>query len=361
MSANRNVTKVGIIGSGKLGADIFYYLLPFNFQLVWKCIDDEEAEKCKVAFQKKLNRQMKCGVIDETTYNAIQQLVYINASNDSLAGCNLIIEAIWEDELLKKELFAAILPFVEDECIIASNTSSINPSKLIVSDKIKSKFVGLHFFYPTALKNIVEIIRTDDTSKETMDTVLDFCKTIQKEVLVLDEANSFILNKLFLEVQNEACDMVSEEILSYRHIDELVDKNLFPGGVFSFFDHVGNDIMLASVRNYAMQSSEPDKYESMIALLEDMCAKNLLGIKTKTGFYDYNDHDAKENFRFETEPANLILEGMLTCLKLAYIFKAMEIVDEGVCSKEMLEYAAKEYTGADKGPFEIAAEMNILY
>jgi 3-hydroxyacyl-CoA dehydrogenase len=258
----------------------------------------------------------------------------------------------------KQKVFASITPFVNDSCILASNSSSINPSLLNPSVDFKNRFIGLHYFYPLKFKNIVEIIKTDNTSKDVLDSITAFCQKTGKTFLLQDEFNSFILNKLFLEVQNEAYNIFCEGVLSYRQIDKIVDNSLFPGGIFSFFDQVGNDIMLESIKNY-FPKAERAPYSALIAKLEELCSQNLLGIKTNAGFYDYKEFNtAATLLSAETPDTDYVLDVTQRLIQV-YVAKAQSIVEGGICSQELLEFAAKEYMNADKGPFSLFTEYSL--
>lgn len=250
-------------------------------------------------------------------------------------------------------MYQGIIPLLKDECILASNSSSFLPSQLVPDPTFNERFVGLHFFYPVKLKNIVELIKTGLTSGETIEKINGFCEKTDKKQLFQDEKNAFWLNRLFLEVQNEAFLIFDERVMSYEQIDDIVAEYLFPEGIFKFFDMVGNDVMLQSIKNYTSENREA--YQVMLDKLEELCSKNMLGIKTKAGFYNYNDGNAgnamiivpaKDEYYFKA----------LERLKRAYVEKAQQLVNEGVCDRETLEYAAKEYMNTDKGPFAIAHE-----
>jgi len=224
---------------------------------------------------------------------------------------------------------------------------------MLAGTQWRERLIGLHFFYPVKLKNIIEIIRTKDTSGAVINTVKAFCDHIEKKYLLQDEKNAFILNRLFLEVQNEAFRICNQNNLPYGPVDSIVETYLFPEGIFRFFDQVGNDVMLQSIVNYTQQNPQP--YKALIDKLEDMCSKNQLGVKTKEGFYHYNG-ETKERPADAEELSEEQMKVILYELKKTYIAAAKNIVSEGICGHDMLEFAAREYLNSDKGPFSISLE-----
>ncbi|HZX61981.1 MAG TPA: 3-hydroxyacyl-CoA dehydrogenase family protein, partial [Bacteroidales bacterium] len=202
-----------------------------------------------------------------------------------LASCELIVEAISEELEAKQQLFRMLDKIAPPGCIFTSNSSSINPSALIPSENRKDKFAGLHFFYPIALKDIVEVILTPETSQETLQQITSFLKSIRRRFLLLEEKDSFILNRIFLDFQNEAFLLVNEKKASLQQIDRIVRERFFPTGVFDFFDSVGLDVMLASVRNYSQDDPAAERYHPLIGQLQELVAAGRLGTKTKGGFY----------------------------------------------------------------------------
>ncbi len=276
---------IGIIGEGKMGTNLLYYLLDMNFNVTWICSSDADLEKLRKNFSKRLGRSLEAGIIDEKRYQSILECVKISNNAADLASCELIIEAISEELEAKRQLFRMLDKIAPPECIFTSNSSSINPSTLIPSENRKDKFVGLHFFYPIALKDIVEVIMTHETSNETLQQITSFLKSIRRRFLLLEEKDSFILNRIFLYFQNEAFLLVNEKKASLQQIDRLVRDHFFPTGVFEFFDSVGLDVMLASVKNYSKDDPEEERYHPLIGQLQELVSKGKLGTKTRGGFY----------------------------------------------------------------------------
>ncbi|HOY32036.1 MAG TPA: 3-hydroxyacyl-CoA dehydrogenase family protein [Bacteroidales bacterium] len=352
--ASSGINKIGIIGAGRMGTDIFNFLIGFDYEIAWICLDETETVALQQSFEKKIKRLHKCGLIDDQQLITKLNSVVINHQVKSLDSCELVIECIWEDIAKKQQMYRGIIPVLTNDCILASNSSSFLPSQLIPAPAFNARFIGLHFFYPVKLKNIVELIKTGQTSAETIEKINGFCKTTNKKQLLQDEKHAFWLNRLFLEVQNEAFQIFDEGVMSYEQIDTIVAEYLFPEGIFKFFDQVGNDVMLQSIKNYT--SGNRKTYQVMLDKLEELCSKNMLGLKTKAGFYSYHDEsavNATKSVHVKDEYYFMVLER----LKRAYIGKAQQLINDGACDRETLEYAAKEYMNTDKGPFAIARAL----
>ncbi len=287
------IKKVGIIGQGKMGTSIFNYLLDFHFDLSWACSPGADTEKITRQFERRIRRSFDAGIID---HQRSEHLLKTKISNDLtvLQSCDLIIESVPEIPDLKRNLFLRLDEIVQPEAIFTSNASSINPSEIAPGGSRSGKFAGMHFFYPVPLKNIVEITVCHDTTEETQKTVEFFLKNIKRRYILLNEHNSFILNKIFLNFQNDAFLLVESGQCSYQQMDQLVRAYFFPFGVFDFCDSVGIDTMLSSIRNYTRDYPHKNAYSQLIATLEALVLQGRLGLKTQEGFYKYPLDDQKE-------------------------------------------------------------------
>jgi 3-hydroxybutyryl-CoA dehydrogenase len=335
---------VGVIGEGKMGTGIFHYLANFDFKLVWLVSPNADVEKLIKQFNRKINRAFDAGIIGKEAFEKLKQTV-ISGRKESLSECGFIIEAVPEDAPLKRALFSELDGFVNRSCIFASNASSINPSLLIPSTARSDKFIGLHFFYPVALKNIVEFIATGQTSEQTIDRTGRFLKKIERNFIRLKESDGFILNRIFLDVQNEAFRLVQEGRCTYAQMDEIVKTRLFPFGVFDFCDSVGIDTMLASVKNYTSDYPHKMHYAPFTDKLQALCSQGRLGLKTNCGFYDYPL--VPEDPGTPDEAEELASHLRFTYLSAAKRFTALAHLPVG----EMND-AIKEYFGIEYGPFD---------
>ena len=264
------VVPVGIIGEGKMGTNIFHYLIESGFHVTWIVSPEADIEKLRKNFQKKLNRSREAGIISPDQYATRISGTEISKDLSCLKRCLLVIEAVYEDLELKQKLFHDLDLIAQPETILASNSSSIRPSELFPSEKRKDKVIGIHFFYPVQFKNIIELIITPDTSEVTILKSRRFLMNIRREFIELEESQSFLLNRIFLEFQNEAFLIVNEGKSNYHHIDELVKKIFFPTGVFDFMDSVGISTMLTSVKNYARNRPDSQKYDPLIYCLQKL-------------------------------------------------------------------------------------------
>jgi 3-hydroxyacyl-CoA dehydrogenase len=286
-----------------------------------------------------LERSLDAGLFDETRFQDILERVRISNDLNDISSSNLIIETITEDLEAKKNLFLKLDSIADPGCIFTSNSSSINPSKLIPSEGRKERFAGLHFFYPVALKDIAEIIVTEETSKETLEKIKAFLHSIRRKFLVLKEKDSFILNRIFLGFQNEAFLMVHEKKATLHQIDRIVRDRFFPLGVFEFFDSVGLDVMLASVRNYAEQDDDKERFHPLIGKLDKLVSAGKLGLKTGVGFYTEDLPRDPGNQESDDEIAGILRE--------SYLASFRKFCSSSGISPSEIKTAMDEYFGAD--------------
>jgi len=351
------INKIGIIGCGKMGIDIFNYLTKFPFKITLVCISSEEADKFYNSWFKKQKRSLKYGLLDENTY--AKNLARTSCSSDikALMDADLIIECIFEDQVLKSELFKKLDKITSNHTLFASNTSSIPLSTLIPSQKRSDKFLGLHFFYPVLLKNIVEDNKTKNTSQETIGTTSNFLDRINKYHILLNEENNFLLNKLFLKLQAGVYNLHIQENIPLDVLDDLIKKILFPIGVFEMMDQVGIDVMYTSVLNYTQKLENKKFYQSWLSALKDLVDNGNLRLKSGKGFYDYSapssDHSKLTIQNLSESKKNYISEKLFNY----YLEPIFATVNSGLCTKEQIEHILKEYIDCYQSPFDLAKEI----
>ena len=344
VSHTNRINRVGIVGEGKMGTGIFYYLVNFGFDLVWLCSPEADTEKLNRQFGKKIKRSLDSGMIDRQQYDRLL-LTPITSNINSLSGCDLVIEAIPEVLEQKKKLFLQLDECVKPDAVFTSNSSSLNPSEIVPPGQRTNLFAGLHFFYPVQLKNIIEFTITDETSDQAILLIELFLKDINRRFITLNENNSFILNKIFLDFQNEAFRIVQAGHCTFIQMDQMVKRHLLEFGVFDFCDSVGIDTMLASIENYTRNYPHKDYYAPMLSALRNLASEGKLGIKTQQGFYTYPiPSDVIE----EPDGSPEIMEHLRqTFYSSSKRFTALSHLPIGD-----MNWAIKEYFGIEKGPFE---------
>ncbi len=338
-----SIRKVGIIGEGKMGSGILYFLSGFNFEIVWVCSAEADLEKLLRQFEKRIKRITEGGAGNMSHQELLLKAI-ITKDPRTLYNCDLIIEAIPEVLAMKQELFLLLDTFVQPGCIFTSNSSSIKPSDLVKAGSTRP-FAGLHFFYPVSLKNMVEFTPGPNTSPAVRLEIESFLRAIGRSFITLDEKNSFILNKIFLEFQNEAFRIVQDDECTFSQMDRLVKKNFFPFGVFDFCDSVGLDTMANSVRNYSRDYPDRERFERFLAFLDKLVAAGKLGVKTREGFYQYPVTEAPG-----PDPAHA--SEIEEYLRQTWFETCKKFAVQSSLSPNQVIHAIEEYFGIELSPLE---------
>src|SRR3990172_1479955 len=207
------IIKIGIIGNGKMGTDIFYYLADFNFHLTWVCRSEEGRKNSTDPFVRKLSRRRRSGLVDGAFVSYRMMNTNITTRLSELSDSDIVIEAIGEDTDAKAKLFGELDPLVRKDTVIASNSSSIKPSCFIKNVGRPEYYAGLHFFFPVKYKNIVEITTTDSTGERAINRIKKFLSIIERFYIILHESEGFILNRIFLDFQAQAYRYYAEGAL----------------------------------------------------------------------------------------------------------------------------------------------------
>jgi len=224
----------------------------------------------------------------EGPIGAIMARISVGTSLDLAATADIVIEAVYEDVKVKKEVWAKLDGVCAPQAILGSNTSTIPITLLAGATKRPSRFVGIHFFGPVPMMRLVEVIRGQETSDQTLNTTVDFARGLGKNPIVVNkDVPGFLMNRIFGMMGCEAIRLVEEGIGRIEDIDQgMVDGFSLRMGPLSIADLSGLDIAYNAFR--VMHELDPGKMPAPPKLLERLVREGKLGVKTGEGFYKYD-------------------------------------------------------------------------
>lgn len=280
------ISSIGVVGAGTMGNGIAQTFAVSGFSVTMTDIGAPQVEHGLKTIAASLDRLVQKGKI--TSGEKAAALGRIETSNviASLNGCDLLIEAATENLELKLKLFAALDGIAKPDAIIATNTSSISITKLAAATKRADRVIGMHFFNPVPVMQLVELIRGLATSDATYAVVEASSKKIGKVPVRVRNSPAFVVNRLLCPMINEAVFALGEGLATAAEIDEAMKLGCnHPIGPLALCDLIGLDVTLA-VMNVLFEGFKDPKYRPA-PLLVEMVEAGYLGRKAGRGFFVY--------------------------------------------------------------------------
>ncbi len=281
-----NITKVGVVGAGTMGHGIAHVSATSGHQVVLFDLKPELTAKGLAAITKNLDVGVeKKKVTPEDRAAALERIKTTTALAD-VASCDLIIEAVPEKIELKQQLFRELSGIVSEDCILASNTSSLSLTEIAAAATHPRRVIGMHFFNPVHLMKLLELVRAYQTDDETVQRVRHFGEKIGKHLIVVEDSPGFASTRLGLAVGLEAIRMLEERVASAEDIDRAMELGYgYPMGPLKLGDLVGLDIRL-NIAEYLYKELGTPTFRPP-QLLKKMVRAGKLGKKSGEGFYRY--------------------------------------------------------------------------
>lgn len=278
--------KICVVGNGTMGVGIVQVIVQSGYDVIWKGRSNESLGRAQARLDKNLTRLVDKKRIDESEKNAISNRITATLNYEDCKDCDIVIEAIAEDMEIKKEALIALDKVCKPETILATNTSSLSITELAATTSRPSKIIGMHFFNPVHAMKLVEVINGQLTEDKVHDTIYSFCEKIGKVPTTINEAPGFVVNRLLIPLVNEGIGTLADGVASREEIDSAMKLGAgHPMGPLELGDLIGLDVCLAIMEVLHIEFGD-DKYRPH-PLLRKMVRANLLGRKTKEGFYKY--------------------------------------------------------------------------
>jgi 3-hydroxybutyryl-CoA dehydrogenase len=283
------IKTVGVLGCGLMGSGIAQVSATAGYTTIVREVAQQFLDKGKAGITKSLDKFVEKGKLPPADRDATLGRLTFVTDLSALTGCDIIIEAVTEDLELKNGMWKELDGLCPAHTIFASNTSSLTIAAMAAATRRPDRFVGLHFFNPVPLMQLVEVVRTVTTSPETFERALNFGRSLGKEAVAAKDNSGFIVNLLLVPYLLDAIRSLERGVGSTMDIDNAMKLGCgYPMGPFTLLDFVGNDT------TYKIAEIMFDEYRETRyappALLKRMVLAGMYGRKSGKGFYDYSNN-----------------------------------------------------------------------
>lgn len=347
--------KVGIVGAGSMGAGIAQVAATAGHEVFLFDNNEEALKKGHNKIGHFLSRSVEKGRMEQTqrdtTFNNIQP---VNQLKD-LHHCDLIIEAIIENLDIKKSVFKTLETHVSEQCILATNTSSLSIASVAAACQNPERVIGIHFFNPAPLMKLVEIIPAVQTSEQTKSQASEIIGSWKKQPVITKDTPGFIVNRVARPFYGEALRIYDEGIADIPTIDwAMTEFGGFRMGPFTLMDYIGNDINYTVTETVFKAFYYDPRYKPSFTQ-KRMAEAGYLGRKSGKGYYDYADGQGKPPFRKNQVLAQQIVDRIVIML----INEAADALFWNIASADDIDKAMKLGVNYPKGLLAWADEIGI--
>jgi 3-hydroxybutyryl-CoA dehydrogenase len=280
------IKRVGVVGAGTMGNGIAHVFARSGFPVVLAEVEQPALDRGLSTIQKNLAREVAKGKLTQADGDAAQARIAGTLDRRALAVCDLVVEAATERFPIKQALFQELDAMLGADAILASNTSSISITKLAATTKRPDRFIGMHFFNPVTVMQLVEVIRGLQTSQATFDAVKALSERLGKVPVEVNDAAGFVSNRVLMPLLNEAMFAVMEGVATPKAVDQVFQLGMaHPMGPLTLADFIGLDVCLDIMRVLEEGLGDP-KYRPCPLLIR-MVDAGWCGRKSGKGFFEY--------------------------------------------------------------------------
>ncbi|MCF6126553.1 3-hydroxyacyl-CoA dehydrogenase [Mesorhizobium sp. M7A.F.Ca.CA.001.07.2.1] len=351
--------KIGILGAGFMGAGIAYVTAKAGIPVVLLDRDLESAAKGKAHSDGLISDQVKKGRAKPEDKDKLLSLITPTADYADLAGCDLVVEAVFEDSSVKKSATEQAEAVLKPSAIFASNTSTIPITGLAKNSARPKNFIGIHFFSPVDKMMLVEIILGKKTGDKALATAIDFVRAIKKTPIVVNDTRGFYVNRCVLRYMSEAYKMLIEGVPAPM-IENAAKAAGMPVGPLALTDETAIDlaqkIMKQTIRDLGDKAVDPKQMALINAMVDD---HGRFGRKNGKGFYDYPAKPAKKKLwpglrelYPQLAPEKVDYEELQQRLLVTIALEAARVMEEGIVTDpreadvgSILAFGFAPYTG----------------
>jgi len=331
--------KVVVLGAGMMGAAIAYVCAKAGIAVVLKDVNQENADRGKGYSKALVDKAVSRGRSTQEAGDALLALITPSADPADAEGAELVIEAVFEDPAVKAQVFAEIEPHLAEGALLGSNTSTLPITQLAEGVSRPADFIGLHFFSPVDKMPLLEIIKGEQTSDETLYRALDVAKLIKKTPIVVNDSRGFFTSRVIGTFINEGIAMLTEGVPAPT-IEQASSQAGYPAPVLQLSDELNMELM-AKIRKASKEAVEADGGEWVdhpaFGVIDTMLAEGRAGKLRGAGFYEYAEGKRtglwpglREQFPPVADPSQISLKDLEERMLFAEALETVKCQDEGV-------------------------------
>ena len=332
-------SKIVVLGAGMMGAAIAYVSAKAGIDVVLKDVSQEAADRGKGYSKDLVDKAVSRGRSTQEKADALLARIHPTADAADAKDADLVIEAVFEDPAVKATVFAEIEPYLADGALLGSNTSTLPITGLAEGVSRPADFIGLHFFSPVDKMPLLEIIKGEETSQDTVHRALDFAKQIKKTPIVVNDSRGFFTSRVIGTFANEGIGMLAEGIPAAT-IEQASSQAGYPAPVLQLMDELNMELA-AKIRKATREAVEAEggtfAERDSFVVVDKMLAEGRAGKLRGAGFYEYADgkrtglwSGLRELFPPVDDPSSISLRDLQERMLFVEALESVKCLDEGV-------------------------------